>query len=557
MSASDKKKLRKELNAAAMTERQKKEQKEAKKLKAYTVTFVVIMVLVVAIVLGVALRSPVTGLINRSTKAITVGTHNVTTVELNYHYMDTIQAFCNQYSDYGDYASIYLQMYTGFNPAKALNEQVYNQETGETWADYFISEAKSSAQWAYAMYDKAMAEGFTLSESEQKSLDSLEGTLEIYAAYTGYSSVDGYLRSTYGDGANLKTYQEYNRVRTIARAYASKYLDNLEFTDADYREYEKDKYNEYSSYSYASYYLTVSNFLTFLGGGEEVKGEDGKTTVTYTDEQKEAARKAAKEAADSLVIAENDTLQKLNLAISKLPINKDKEDVKATEVAHALFTSISNEDFKEWLSNSARKEGDTTVIEIKSGSGEDEVVSGYYVLMFEGCDENKTPLANVQHILVKFEGGTTDSSTNSTTYTDAEKEATLKKAEAILEEFKKGEKQDSEAFGELAKEKSEDTGSKSNGGLIENIYRDAGYVEAFTDWALEGHKPGDTGIVETEYGYHVMFYKEDGELTYRDYMIDTALTNEKYTEWEEAVVNAVTVTDVNLKGLDRKLVVGS
>ena len=52
MSASAKKKLRKEENAAQLTEKQLKEQKEAKKLKAYTLTFAIIMVLVVAIVVA-------------------------------------------------------------------------------------------------------------------------------------------------------------------------------------------------------------------------------------------------------------------------------------------------------------------------------------------------------------------------------------------------------------------------------------------------------------------------------------------------------------------------
>ena len=51
MSASSKKKLRKEQNAAAMTEKQLQEQKEAKKLRLYTGIFAVaiaVMILVVA-----------------------------------------------------------------------------------------------------------------------------------------------------------------------------------------------------------------------------------------------------------------------------------------------------------------------------------------------------------------------------------------------------------------------------------------------------------------------------------------------------------------------------
>ncbi|MBQ8768812.1 MAG: peptidylprolyl isomerase [Oscillospiraceae bacterium] len=556
MSASDKKKLRKEQNAAAMTERQKKANKEAKALKTYTFTFIVLMVLVVAIFLGITLRNPVTGLVNRATTAVTVDDHKLTSVELNYYYMDFIQTFASQYDSYGTYATTYLQLYTGLNVSLPLDEQTYNKETGETWADYFTTAAKDNAKWAYAMYDKAIAEGYRLTDTDQKSLDTQEANLEVIAQYQGYSSVAGYLRSVYGPGASVKTYMEYTRINTIANNYANEYYEGLEFKDADYREFEKEKLTDYNSYSFSYYYCTVSDYQTFLGGGKTTVDKDGKTTVTYSDEEKEAARKAAEEAAKGLAIADNNTLEKLNEAIKALPINKDKKDVKATENTLVLSGSIQNADFKKWITDSARKAGDITTIEIKSGEGDDAKVTGYYVLLFQDMDKNEQPLANVQHILVKFTGGTKDSETGVTTYSDAEKKAAKDKAEAILDEFLKGEKQDSEAFGKLAEAKSEDTGSKATGGLIEGIYRDSNYVQSFKDWALDDRKVGDTGIIESEYGYHVMFYKEDGELTYRDYMIDIDLTNTKYEEWETEILKDVTVTDKNLKGLDRDLVIG-
>jgi len=555
MSASDKKKLRKEQNAATMTERQKKERGEAKKLKAYTFTFIVLMVLVVSIFLGITLRTPVTGLINRSTTAVKINDTKINTVHLSYYYKDFIQNFVNQYSDYGNYASMYLQMYTGLNTAVALDEQTYNASTGDTWADYFTDSAIENAQWAYAMYNKAMSDGYKLTDVDEKSLQTQESNLELMASYYGYSNAKAYLRASYGPGATVKSYMEYTRINTIANNYASEYYNNLEYKEEDYREYEKEKYNDYSSYSFSYYYLSVDSFLTFIGGGKTEKDENGKTTTTYTDEQKEAAREAAKEAAESLAVKKNSTLKKLNAAIKKLDINDGKKDVAATENTLVISTSIANEDFKKFVTDSTRKAGDNTVIEYKTGEGDDAVVSGYYVVLYQGMDENKAPLANVQHILVKFEGGTKDKETGETTYSDAEKKATKEKAEAILEEFKKGKKQDSEAFGKLAETKSEDTGSKSTGGLIENIYRDSNYVQSFKDWALDDRKVGDTGVIESEYGYHVMFYKEDDELTYRDYMIDIDMTNEAFEEWENAIVATVSVEEKNTKGLDRDMVI--
>lgn len=558
MSASDKKKLRKEQNAAAMTERQKKAAKEANATKAYTLTFIVAMVLVVAVFLGITLRTPATGLINRATNAVVVDGEKLNTVELNYFYKDYIYAFSDQYSSYGNYAYTYLQLYTGLDVTKPLDEQVYNNTTGETWADYFVKAAQDNAKWTFGMYNKAVSENFTLTDTEEKSLAQMEENLNAIAAYYGYSNAKQYLRAYYGPGSTVKSYMQYKRIETIANSYAAAYYNGLEFKDADYREYEKDKMVNYNSYSFSYYFLKGDDYLSFNGGGKTEKDENGKETTTYTDEQKAKALKDAEAAIKSLAIAENNTLDALNKAIKALDLHKDKkaedlEKVKAAENKFVLHGSLANtltEDGIKWLADSARKTGDITMIEVKSGEGENATVTGYYVLLFQEMTNNAKPLANVQHILVKFTGGTKDTTTGTTTYSEAEKKAAKDKAQAILDEFLKGEKQDSAAFAKLASTKSEDTGSKATGGLIEGIYRDSNYVQSFKDWALDNRKPGDTGIIESEYGYHVMFYKEDGKMTYRDLMIDSDLTNERYQEWEKAIVDQVTITVKNLKGLE-------
>ncbi len=562
MSASAKKKLRKEQNAAAMTERQKKVNKEAKQLKVYTAIFVSIMAIVLAVALFVGLfvanGKPVIGLFNRATTAVVVNSHKLTTVELNYFYKDYIQSFASQYDDYGSYASTYLQLYTGLSVSLPLDEQEYNKDNGETWADYFVNAAKDNAKWTYGMYDLAMNDPeFALTDSEQQTLDSQEENLDLIASYLGYSSAPAYLRTVYGPGSSVKSYMEYSRISTIANSYANQYYNSLEFTEKDYDEYAIDKATDYNSYSFSYYYLS---YQSFLKGGTTTKGEDGKETTTYSDEEKDAARKAAKAAAESLAVAGNNNLESLNKAIQGLEIHKDKKEdelkkITATENKLVLSGSITNADIKKWITEAARKDGDITSIEIKSGTGDDAVVSGYYVVLYQGMSDNKQPLANVQHILINFEGGTKDSETGETTYTEEEKKSTKEKAQAILDEFLKGEKQDSEAFAALVKENTDDTGSKETGGLYEGIYRDANYVQSFKDWALDNRKPGDTGIIESEYGYHVMFYKEDDDMTYRNYMIDIDLTNETYTEWEEDIIEKVTVTDKTLKGLDRDFVI--
>lgn len=111
---------------------------------------------------------------------------------------------------------------------------------------------------------------------------------------------------------------------------------------------------------------------------------------------------------------------------------------------------------------------------------------------------------DVRHILVQVEGGTTDEEGN-TTYSDEEWAACEAEAQAILDAWLAGEKTE-DSFALLANEKSEDPGSNTNGGLYEDVYVGQ-MVEPFETWCFdESRAYGDYGLVQTSYGYHVMYF---------------------------------------------------
>ena len=73
-------------------------------------------------------------------------------------------------------------------------------------------------------------------------------------------------------------------------------------------------------------------------------------------------------------------------------------------------------------------------------------------------------------------------------------------------------------------------------------------VQAFNDWCFDAsRKTGDTAIVETEYGYHVMYFVGNSGVTYRDYMIENTLRSEAMTEWETGLVEAAELVVENTK----------
>lgn len=145
----------------------------------------------------------------------------------------------------------------------------------------------------------------------------------------------------------------------------------------------------------------------------------------------------------------------------------------------------------------------------QNASADEAEVKAYYeankqAYVDSGITEDAGKYADVRHILLKPEGGTTDENGN-VTYSDSEWEACRQAAQDILDRWLAGDATE-ESFAELANTHSTDPGSNTNGGLYENVY--AGQmVPAFNNWCFdESRVYGDYGLVQTEYGYHIMFF---------------------------------------------------
>ena len=542
MSASSKKKLRHEQEAAKMTERQLAEQKEAKKVKIYTIAFTVVLIalLVIAITVGVTQSIANSGSREKNTVAMTAGSHEISNAELNYYYIDTVNNF---YSQNASYAALF-----GMDLSQPLNEQVMDPETGDTWADYLLDSAKSTATSVYAMNDAAAAAGFVIPEDVEATVDSTVTTMSMYASIYGYADLETYLKTMYGKGASEEGYRNYIRMSLLADAYNNAYSESLVYDDAALRAAEADNFHKYSAFTYNYYYLAASRFLE--GGTADENG-----TVIYSDEETAASVAAAKEAAQSLAGKDITTVEALDAAIAALPVNKDVASAVSTYYDNNAYGNIPAV-VAEWLTDASRKEGDLTWLENSTTDAEgNTTINGYYVIYFHNVNDNAFALKNVRHILVSFEGGTADEYGN-TTYSDEEKATAKAKAEEILAEFQAGAASE-DSFASLATLKSGDSGSVSTGGLYEDIYPGQ-MVVAFENWCFdESRKTGDTGIVETEYGYHVMYFVGDSDVTYRDFQITNELHSADLAAWQESIIGSMTVVDGDTQYIPMNMVLSS
>ena len=137
---------------------------------------------------------------------------------------------------------------------------------------------------------------------------------------------------------------------------------------------------------------------------------------------------------------------------------------------------------------------------------------------------------DVRHILIKPEAGQLTSEDEGYEEEAAQLQAAAKaKADALLEEWKAGEATE-ESFAALAEANTEDTGSMYTGGLYENVYRGQ-MVQEFEDWCFDAsRKTGDTGVVETPYGAHVMYFVQENVPMWQ-FEVLSNLKNTAYNEW--------------------------
>lgn len=495
---------------ARLAQSAKKSQKKSEKSKAAAK----IVKMVVAIVLAVVVAGGIvwkvlddTAAIKKNTTVFSLGDDiRVSEVEFTYYYsqyLNNIYSYAQQYAMYG--------MNIGIDPTKSPDEQNYGTDAdGKEMllSDYLKNETISALQTYKILYAEAVKAGYKLTDDEQKSIDDQVEELRNTAAENKYS-LNAYLKAIYGKGINEKFLRKQLEMQNIVSRYQSDTSKKLtdSYSAADIKAvYDKD---------HSAYNAVDARTLSF--SVETLTAKDGETSEQLAARQKAAAAKVKKEAEKALsaCTGEKAFLEQAKKKNSSTE-NYDAESATAlNEAAKSTITSYVSEDAAKWAFDSARKAGDVKLFEVGSNGN----VSSYVILYIN--KGSYAPMAsNVRHILISF----TDNASSSSKATDEQKKAAKASADKIYKEWQSGAKTE-DSFAALAKEKSKDTGSAADGGLISGITSSANYVESFRNWATDSsRKVGDTGIVESEYGYHIMYYSGS------DYAWKSAIRSAKASE---------------------------
>ena len=284
-------------------------------------------------------------------------------------------------------------------------------------------------------------------------------------------------------------------------AYSSAYSDSLTYTDDELETAYQADTNSYDRVSYES--------VSISGAAESTTDADG-NEIEPTEEEEAAAKEAAKSTADEMLAA--------------YQAGGDLEALAGEDYSYSSTESgtYSGNSVTEWLFDNARHAGDSTVLESDST---------YYVVVFHDRYRDETPTIDVRHILIQPADGELSEGDEGYEDEQAQLDADAKaQAEDILAQWQAGEATE-DSFAALAMENSSD-GSKYDGGLYTQVYQGQ-MVTAFNDWCFDAsRKTGDTDIVKTDYGYHVMYFVGEDMPCWQAQVYET-LQDEDYNTWVE------------------------
>ncbi len=409
--------------------------------------------------------------------------------EYSYYYSALYMSYAQQafYYDYY-YGEGYGAMLTGFDYRLSPEEQYLSASDGSqiSYAEYF-QELTVATMEQYAYYaQQAKDMGLTLTEEDLSQVKESLASLDEAAASYGVSTEE-FILQQYGEGINSYVLSEVIKDQLFAQKYQEAIAEDLaqKITDEEIEAVYNEDPESYDRATLRAMRFSIS------------QDEDG---ITDAEAQQAAAAdfmaKVTDEASFVKAAAETD------------PENFPEDiNTLVEDVDYATISQNIGEDAADWAFSSDRKIGDMQIFS-----------TGMYVYVLfvaEPAARNEEHLPSVRHILVTFDDSEESTSEDGVTNLSGEqvlsKEEAYQLCEDYLKEYKNGERTE-ESFAALAEKYSEDTASLASGGqggeggLYAQISRGQ-FVEPFEEWAYdESRQAGDTGIVETEYGYHIMYF---------------------------------------------------
>jgi hypothetical protein len=445
--------------------------------------------------------------------------HAIKVSTYNYYYAmlyNQLRQTQEQYEQYG----VELSDDQKIDFDKKLSQQKTkdpDDETKEiTWAEYMHDQVLDNVKATYMYYYEAVKANDgkepKITDDQQKEIDEAVDNYKSTAESQGVT-VSAYFTYVMGKGVTEKVFRNEAKISYISENYQEDYqkeLSSKQYDESEYEKYRDENKADLVSVDIKYFECDTEDDAKAFKKALKADGSNFAALASKyasSDWDKEANKNAVETTYVDITMP---TLKNMNGGIAAA----DEHEHEDGEEEEHTYSGL------DWVFSTDRKAGDV------------KQVSTSVVYIIKPARLSDAHPVSVRHILIKPYSETTNddgevSETEAETPSEASKEewANAKaKADKIYKQYKDGEKT-AEAFGELAKDNSADSNA-SDGGIYENVTPNQ-MVPTFNAWCFDkNRKEGDTGIVKTEYGYHIMYFEGTSDLTVWQYTAQQALASD-------------------------------
>jgi len=466
-------------------------------------------VVIAAAAIAFVLIFPNTGLSRRVMTAFTVGDEKVSVAEYSYYYRSAYSSYYNMMVQYVGEENVSIDR------SQSLTKQ--KMSDGTTYADYFSKQAIDNLTKMIVLSSEAEKADFKISDDDQKQYDELIDNIKT-AAKSAHVSINSYLGSSYGLGFNLDMFKKCLKRELLADAWQDHITNDKEYTDDEYESYYQDHKDTIDTVD-----IRVEQFAVKDASSEDSSSAEDSSSEAVTIAECEADANAFYDQ-----VTDEQSFSDLALARAKEIDGEDAKDETLSKNQTLTGLGYIDTDLASWAFDASRKAGDKTVLENANKTA-------YYVAYIvrpRGREETK--VVNFRQILI-------------TTSSDDDQAAIDKKEETaqILYDKWQEEGGSEESFEAYAVSNSEDTNSAKNGGLYENAYPGQ-MVTPIDDWLFDpSRKAGDSGIVQSSYGFHLLYYVGQGDAKWK-VDVESDMRTDDYNEYYDGVSKDYTVKENKL-----------
>lgn len=528
------KKLSDKYSAVGSTPAGKIPQKTARIIKSVVCVVVIVALLVTYVATGAVRKGFIaslsipaqyfTGLTvsnGENTAKIKVSTYN-------FYFATLYNSMLSQQSQYEQYGIDLADAGLDVDFDKKLSQQTYTDpDTEETmgWDEHMHDLVVDSIESTYTYYLAAVeANGGEDPEITDDQKTEINDTLDSYeetASGYGYT-LSGYLVQAMGKGVTESVFRTETTRQYIAQNYQEELSSGTEdttYTEDDINAYKDEHLEDLQSVDIKIFECSSEDDAKAFSESLAADGSNFAELCTEYASSDFDKKAYADEGYSTELGMTRSALQSRGYAIATADAHEHEDGEEHSDDEELTYSGL------DWLFSSDRQAGDIYQYS----------TSVVYVIAPASLSDRNT--VNVRHILIAPE--TDEEDADATTATDEQWTAAYDQARELLASWDGTE----DGFATLATENSTDTGSTENGGLYEDVVTGQ-MVNSFSTWCFDdSRKAGDTGIVRSEYGYHIMYFVGENDQKIWQYNAEQALLSEDSASAAEALEDEYTIKE--------------